>query len=245
LENSENEDLKDELPDYHFRKVLHEPLAPYVVESYNRLTNLIQGLTVAAIFFVVTQLPEITPLIVCNLIICLTVVIFIWHTYITTSQYYVMRASPFNTIIPVILGFTQVALALTVDQPIYIFTMFLTIVMIIFLFQIVDNIHKDSKPQALEIWKEHYKELGTQFAQDIFDEYRRYQRIGLRNCFLGIMSVVVLTSFNYLFPISLEIKGYISFIIVEILFLIVGLYFSDLNRFFNNSEKLKKYGYEW
>ena len=236
---------EDKLPKRHYRKVLHEPLAPYVVNTYNTLTHLVQGLVIAAIFYVLTTLPPITPLIVCNLIICLTLLIFVWYIYLTTSQYFVIRASPFNTIIPVTLGFTQVALALNIDQPIYIFTFFLIPVFIIFLGQIVDNILKDSKPMAFEIWSEHFRELGTQFAQDMFDEYRRYQKVGLRNGILGIILIGLLTLFNYFFPLNLTIKGYISFIIIEPLFIIVGFYLSDMNRFFNNSEKLKKYGYEW
>jgi hypothetical protein len=156
-----------------------------------------------------------------------------------------MRPSSLNTVIPIILGFTQVALVLTVDQPVYVFTTVFIIIMILFLFQLLDNMHKDSKPQALEIWREHYKELGTQFAEDLFGEYRSYQRFALRNIIVGLVSFSFLTLFNYLFPLSLEIKGYISFIIIETLFIAVGFYLSDMNRFFNNSEKLKKYGYEW
>jgi hypothetical protein len=236
---------EDTFNERHYRKVLHEPLAPYVANTYNTLTHLIQGLVIAAIFYVITTLPPITPLIVCNLIISLTLLIFVWYIYLTTSQYFVIRASPFNTIIPVSLGFVQVTLALNVAQPIYIFTLFLIPVFIIFLGQILDNILKDSKPMAFEIWNEHFRELGTQFAQDLFYEYRRYQKVGLRNGIFGIMLIGVLTLFNYFFPLNLTIKGYISFIIIEPLFIFVGLYLSDMNRFFNNSEKLKKYGYEW
>jgi len=234
----------DELSERHYRKVLHEPLAPYVVNTYNTLTHLVQSLVLAAIFYVLTTLPPITLLIVCNLIICLTLVIFVWYIYLTTSQYFVIRASPFNTIIPVTLGFTQVALALNIDQPIYIFTFFLIPVFIIFLGQIVDNILKDSKPMAFEIWSEHFRELGTQFAQDMFDEYRRYQKVGLRNGILGIILIGLLTLFNYFFPLNLTIKGYISFIAVILIFVFM-MNNSDMNDHLNKSEKLKKYGYKW
>jgi len=52
----------DELSERHYRKVLHEPLAPYVVNTYNTLTHLVQSLVLAAIFYVLTTLPPITLL---------------------------------------------------------------------------------------------------------------------------------------------------------------------------------------
>ena len=59
---------EDELTDYQLKKVLHEPLAPYLASAYNTLTHLVQGLVLAAIFYVSIQ-QQITPPIACNLLI--------------------------------------------------------------------------------------------------------------------------------------------------------------------------------
>ena len=239
---------KDEFTDYQLtddqiRKVLHEPVAPYVVNVYNTLMHLVEGLVLAAIFYVITIQPHITPIIISNLIICLVVVISSWHGYITYNQYSVMRASILNTIIPIGFGVAQVALVLTISQPIYIFTLFLIPCFVIIIIQYWENINKHNKPIAFKIWKAHFKDIGSQFAKDFFDELRRYEKESVSKIYYLTLFLVILTLFNYFFPLNLEIKSYISFIILLSIF-IIGMSFADLNRFLKKSEKLRKYGSE-
>jgi hypothetical protein len=233
---------EDELTDY--KLVLHEPVAPYVVHSYNMLMHLVQGLVLAALFFVISEQEHFTLPLLCNLIICLGIMVSLWYNFLTNNQYgSAMRASVLNTLIPILLGVFQVGLALAITQSIYLFTLLMVPIFITVMIQLVDHINKHKNPQSLEIWKEHYKELGSQFAQDLFGELKRYEKDQLHKVFKLTISLGILTLFNYFFPLSLEIKTYISFIIVGI-FIVLSVYF-DLNHFFNDSEKLKKYGYKW
>lgn len=238
MKGSENEPT-----DYQLKLVLHEPLAPYLTHAYNTLMHLVQGLALAALFFVISIQEHFTLAIICNLIISLGVVITIWHNYITNNQYNVIRASSLNTLIPIVLGICQCALVLSIAQPIYIFTLLLIPVFIMVMLQLMDHINKHKNPVALKIWKEHYKDIGPQFAQDLFHEFKRYEKDELSKVFFLTISLVILTLFNYYFPLNLDIKTYISFVIVGV-FIVMAAYF-DLNRFFNDSERLKKYGYRW
>ncbi len=233
---------EDELPDYELKKVLHEPLAPYVSSAYNILINLVQGFVLASIFYVIRIPEQWPPIVVCNLIICFGLVIVIWYNYITNSQYHVIRITIFDVIIPIVLGVCQCALALNINQPIYIFTLLVIPIFIMIEFTHLNGYIKNNDPLALGIFKEHYEILGLQFAQDIYDEFIRFHIFHLKKTFLAIIILCFLTLSNY-FPLNLELQTYISLIVIGI-FIITGTYF-DLNNFFNNSEKLKKYGYKW
>ena len=168
---SSDEHFEDELAENDYKKVLHEPVAPHLTHVYTTLTHLVQSLVLAAIFYVITvDWGQLNLLIVFNLIICVTIGISIWYGYLTNSQYFTIRASIFNVLIIVATGICQVALALVVAQPIYIFTLFFALVALMLSFQFLDNIIKHKKPIAIKIWKQHFKKLGSQFAQDLFDE---------------------------------------------------------------------------
>ena len=233
-----------ELTDEQLRKVLHEPVGPYVLEAYNTELHLVEGLVLAALFYIVTIQPHITLPIVCNLIICVGFVITFWYGILTNSQYgSAMRASVFNTIIPLLFGVFQVILALAVAQPIYIFTLLVIPIMLVSLYQFWDHVKKHSDPQALKVWKGHFKDIGSQFTEDLFGEFRSYEKEQMQRLIYLTISLFILSLFNVFFPLNLDIKTYISFIIIGT-FLIIGNYF-DLNRYFNNSEKLQKYGIRW
>jgi hypothetical protein len=233
-----------ELTDEQLRKVLHEPVGPYVLEAYNTELHLVEGLVLAALFYIITIQPHITLPIVCNLIICVGFVITFWYGILTNSQYgSAMRASVFNTIIPILFGVFQVMLALAVAQPVYIFTLLVIPIFLVAIVQFLDHINKHKNPQALKIWKGQYKEIGSQFAEDLFEEFRKFEKETMQKLVYLTIVLGILTLFNYYFPLNLTIKTYISFILIGIL-LIIGNYF-DLNRYFNNSEKLKKYGIKW
>ena len=108
MARSEDEDFEDELTERHYRKVLHEPLAPYVTQTYNTLMHLVQGLVLAAIFYVISiHWGQLTLLIVCNLIICVGGLISLWYSYNTNTQYFIMRATILTTTIPVAMGISR------------------------------------------------------------------------------------------------------------------------------------------
>jgi zinc-ribbon domain len=232
------------LKDEYLEKVLHEPVAPYLSSTLNIINHLVEGLVLAAIFYVITiYWGQLTLPIVCNLIYCIGLVIVLWHSNITYQQYIVARVSIFETLIPIIIGIFQCVLVLAVVQPIYIFTLLVIPIKSMLVLLLWDQNRKNKDPIAFKIWKEHFKKLGSEFSKDMFDEFRKAGETGMRLTFFIIIIISILTLFNYFAPIDSAIKTYISFIIL-VIFLILNSYF-DLNHFFNNSEKLKKYGYKW
>jgi hypothetical protein len=90
------------------------------------------------------------------------------------------------------------------------------------------------------MWKEHFRELGSKFARDFFDEIKRYETEGIRRMTYLTILIGILTLFNYYFPLNLTIKGYISFIAIITIFIFM-MNHSDMNDHLNNSKKLKKY----
>jgi hypothetical protein len=232
------------LKDDQLKKVLHEPIAPYLSSTYNILNHLVEGLVLAAILYVISiHWGQLTLPIVLNIIYCVGLVFVIWYSNIIYQQYVVARASAFEIIIPIIIGIFQCVLALAVALPIYIFTLLVIPIKASLLFLIWNQNRKNKDPLAVKIWIEHYKALGSQFAQDMFYEFTKYGNSQQRLMVPIIIIIGILTIFNYFFPLDSAIKTYISFIIL-ITFLILSTYF-DLNHFFNHSEKLKKYGYKW
>lgn len=232
-----------DLSKYDLKKILHEPLAPYVASMNGIMTHLVQGLVLAAIFFVISIQQTWNIMLICNLIICFAIVVAMWHNSITINQYHVMRTNVFDTIFPIITAVFQTILALAISQPIYIFTALVTVIFIFIELMYLDHKREDKHPQAKEIFKQHFKDLGPQFGIDVYDEFMNFLKDGIKKVFMGIVILSILTLFNYLFPIGLDWKTYISTVII--LILLIASSYEDLNHFFNNSEKLKKYGLKW
>lgn len=239
MKHSKNELMKNDL-----MKVLHEPVAPYFSNTINILNQLVEGLVLAAIFYVLAiNWGQLTLPIVLNIIYCVGLVIVIWYNNVILQQY-VTWASPFETLFQIVWGIFQCVLVLAAAQPIYIFTLLIIPIKIMIVLLLWNLNHKNKDPQALKIWNEHYKAFGSQFAQDMFDEFKKFGNTQMRTTSYVIIIIIgLLTLFNYFAPIDSAIKTYISFIIL-LIFLIMSTYF-NLNHFFNNSEKLKKYGYKW
>ena len=84
----------------------------------------------------------------------------LWYSILTNTQYgSAIRASVLNTLFPVVIGAIQVALAYAISLPLYIFTLLLIPLFIITIIHTQDHVKKHKEPQALEIWKGHYKEM--------------------------------------------------------------------------------------
>lgn len=227
-----------------WKKVLHEPIAPYLTSSYNIQNNLVEGLVLAVTFMVTFQYwGQMNLPILLKIFYCIGFVIVMWHNSLLYQQYIVTRISFFEKIIPIMIGVFQCFLALSVAQPIYIFTLIIIPLKSLLVINLFVLYRKHKNPISFEIWKEHYRTLGSDFAQDMYDEYVKSLRSTVRQVFIVIILISILTLFNYFAPLDSAIKTYISFIIL-VIFLIMSTYF-DLNYSFNNSEKLKKYGYKW
>ncbi|MBM4241984.1 MAG: hypothetical protein FJ150_10055 [Euryarchaeota archaeon] len=229
--------------DRQLKKVLHEPMALYLTLTYNTLVSLVQGFVLGAIFYIISIQQNIDILIICNMVICFLMAVFVWHNYIVHNQFIVIRASIFDTLIPITLGITQSLLALAIPKPIYIFTFILIFVVVILIFSLLNVFIKNNDPAALEVFKEHLKEQGPEFAEDLYEEIRNFEKQSMSNAGYIVIFFSILTAFNYFMPLSMEIKTYISTIVTG--FLIIQMYRYDLNYYLNRSKKLEKYGYKW
>ena len=85
--------------------------------------------------------------------------------------------------------------------------------------QYFDYIQKHNDPQALKIWKGHFKEIGSQFAQDLFEEFTRFEKETMIKLFYLTIILGMITLFNYFFPLNFEIKTYINFIVNRNIFI--------------------------
>ena len=228
----------------HLTKVLHEPLAPYLANVYNNLTHLIQGLVLAAIFYVISIQESITFPVALNIIISFGFVIVIWHSFIMHNQYIAIRASIFDTLLPIVLAVFQCILALAVTQPIYIHTFLIFPIMIMLEFIMLNAYIKNKNQLALKVFEEHFKELGSAFAKEFYIEFRNFEKLTIKNRMrLVFIILIFLNIFNFYFPFTLDLKTYFNFIVVGIIIILMGYF--DVNRFFNKSKKLGKYGYKW
>jgi hypothetical protein len=225
------------------KKVLHEPMALYLTLTYNTLISLVQGFVLGAIFYVITIQQNIDTLIICNLAISFLFAVFVWHSYIIHNQFIVIRASITDTLIPIGLGISQSLLALSIPKLIYIFTFVLIFVIIMLIFSLLNVFIKNKDPVALEVFKEHLKEQGPDFAEDLYEEIRNFEKQSIRNSSYIVVWFSILTAFNYFIPINMEIKAYISTIVIGFFILVMCRY--DLNHYLNRSKKLEKYGYKW
>jgi len=242
--NIDHDELVDDFTDYQLRKVMHEPVGPYVVSAYTTVMHLVQGLVLAALFYVITIQPQITPIIIFKVAISLGIVITIWHHVLTNTQYgSAIRASIYNTLFPIGWGLFQVILALTFNYPLYIFTLLIIPIFLITIIHLLDHVKKHENPQAFKTWKAHYKGFNPQFVQDLYDEFTSFEKDQMTKIIYFTIVLAVLVAFNYFFTLNLEIETYVSLTIIGI-FIVLSNYF-DLNHFFNHSEKLKKYGYRW
>lgn len=198
----------------------------------------------AALFYMITMQPALTPVIIFKVALSVTIVIGIWHHVLTNTQYgSALRASIYNTLFPVAWGLFQIILVFAIDYPIYIFTLLTIPIFIVTIVHEWDHVKKHKKSQAFKIWKGHFKEFDPQFVKDLFEVFTSYEKDQITKISYCIAVLAFLTVFNYFISWNITIQTYITLIIMG-LFFTMAIYF-DLNHYLNNSEKLKKYGYEW
>lgn len=226
------------------KKILHEPIAPYLADTYNVVIHLVHGVVLGALFYIISIQENFDILIAFKVFVVFLLVCLIWHSYLVHNLYGAWRIGIFDTIIPLVFALSQCLLVLAIPKNIFIFSLFFTIIPIIGFFAYLNAFIRLGEPEAIELYKEHFKDQGTEFAESLYLELRSFDKGAMVSMVIIAAVLGVITALSYYIQaLSEEIKTYIVIIIILLLFILLSRY--DLKYKLNKSEKLKKYGYRW
>lgn len=226
------------------KSTLHEPVSSYLTHSYNMVTQLVQSVNLAALFFVISIQQEFNLLFACKVIVLLLLICLIWHSYIYQDQFISWRPRKRDTITPIFFFITQSILTVTINQPIFIFALFFTLVPIVGFFGYYNPYTGYKQPDSLKLFKEHFKGEGEEFAENFHSELMSFDKQASKNMasvalILGLTTVL----FFYTQPFYELIKSYLF--IVSCGLIIIALLHFDMKYYLTNSQRLQKYGYNW
>jgi len=109
------------------KTVLHEPITPYSTNAYNTLISVIQGIALAALFYIINEsIVKLKPAsfdisFVCRIVLAFLLICLIWHRYIVHDQYIAWRLTVFDTIIPMVFALLQIFLILSIPKSPFLF----------------------------------------------------------------------------------------------------------------------------
>lgn len=197
-----------------------------------------------ALFYVISIQENLDILIALKVLPVFLVICVIWHSYLVYIQHSAWRAGIFDTIIPLFFAIFQCLLILAIPKTIFIFSLCLTIIPIIGFFAYLNTFIRSGDPHIIELFKEHFREQGSEFAESLYLEVRGFGKDAMVAMLITAAAWGIMTALNYYIQaLSEEIKTYL-FTIVSSLILILLLRY-DLRYKLNKSEKLKEYGYRW
>lgn len=229
------------------RQVLYEPIAPYFANTYNTLVSVVQGVALAALFYIFSK-EEFNPLIISKCIVAFGVICIIWHRFVVHTQYIAWRLTSIDTLIPMSFAMIQFGLILTIPKTILIFSLVITFIFILGLGAYLNATRQ--KLGLKELLEEHFMDINNggfkneEFAEDLFQELISFNK-SARNLMgaFAIFCFIITLAIYFLETICEEVKTYVATALFGIMILILGVY--DLRNKFNKSERLKKYPYKW
>jgi uncharacterized membrane protein len=113
------------------KSVLHDPVSPYTASSFNTVTQFAQGVSLAALFYVISTQEELNLLIVLKILVLFLIISYIWFSFLTGNQFAAWRPRAQDTIGPILLAVTEWLLILSIRQPIFVFSFFFTIFLVL------------------------------------------------------------------------------------------------------------------
>jgi hypothetical protein len=224
------------------RKVLHEPVSPYLAETYNMIIHLIQGVVLASLFVVLIE-NELTARLLFKIIPVFFLAVVIWHSYFVHDQYIAQRARLFDTLAPIMLGVSQGLVVWSIPRSISEYALFFAIVPLLGIVAYMAPLTAYRNPATLELFKEHFREQGKEFAVVLHSELKRFDKHSVVMMAIISFALGVVATFIYYVNLSEDHKTYLATILI-VLILTPILRF-DMRRFLNRSERLRKYGYRW
>ncbi|MGZ4905946.1 MAG: hypothetical protein ACXV5H_11120 [Halobacteriota archaeon] len=225
------------------KQVLHEPISPYVTDSFNTATHLIQGVNLAALFYVISIQTKFDLLVAGKILVLFLMIGLIWYSYLTQNQFVGWRPRKRDTIIPISFALTQCLLAVSIHQPIYVFAFFFTLILVVGFLGFANPYSGNAKPDAALLFKEHFKAQGAKFAEDFRLEIINIDKRLMTSMISFVAFFGIITALLYLFQSVDEVASY-AFVALCGVF-IVTLFHFDFMYFLNHSETMKKYGYKF
>jgi hypothetical protein len=226
------------------KSVLHEPISPYVASSFNTVTALAQGVSLAALFYVISTQAELNLSILSKILVLFLLISYIWYSYLTQNQYTAWRPRAQDTVIPIFLAVTQCLLTVSIRQPIFVFSFFFTLLMVVGFFAALNPYTGDQTPYAIRLFHEHYKDQCEGFAEDFrleiinFDKFLMLATTSLAIVFSLFTALLYLT-----YPANELVKSYLLTAFCGLILL--AMFRFDFRYYVNHSKKLKKYDFVW
>jgi len=224
------------------RKVLHECVSPYLTHTYNMVIHLVQGGVLAILFLVLIENP-LTTLIYFKILPVFLLICLLWHSYLVHDQYIAQRARIIDTLAPLALGLFECLLILSIPKSVFEYALFFTIIPFIGIFAYICPYTAYRDPDTLELYKEHFKEQGEDFAVTLHSELKRFDKYAVFMMTIVFFIFCTITAFIYYFNISEDFKTY--FATISFTLIIIFLLYTNMDYFLNHSKKLQKFGYRW
>ncbi len=224
------------------KTILYEPIAPYFSNAYNTIVSFVQGIALSSLFFVINRqivAKDFDKLCILKIIIVFLVICVIWHRYITHNQYLVWRIGVLDTIIPMVMALLQMLLALSVgcDRTLY-FSLTFTFLCFWGSIAYVNAIFKYNKPESLELYKEHFCEEGENFANDLLQAVKNFEKFALYSCVIITVIFTIITLFIHLTDLSEQTYSLVSCVAC---FIVLILQFCiNLENKLKSTDELKK-----
>lgn len=231
--NEENRDVK---------KVLHEPVSPYLTNTYNMIVTLVQGAVLATLFMILIENP-LTLVIFFKTLPIFLLVCLIWHSYLVHDQYIAQRARLIDTLAPLALGLFQCLLILSISKSTIEYAVSFSIVPFVGIFAYIAPYTAYNDPGTRELYKEHFKEQGEDFAVTLHSECKRFDKFAVITMVFVFFVFSTITTFIYYINLSEDLKTYIA--TISFTLIIILLLYYDMKYFLNHSKKLQKFGYRW
>jgi hypothetical protein len=198
----------------------------------------------AALFYIISIQENLDILFTLKVLDVFLLSCLIWHYYLVHDQYIAWRVRICDTVVPITLGLSQCLLILAIPKTIFIFSLCFIIIPIVGFFAYLNPFTGYRDPDAIELFKEHFKDQGPEFAENLHSELRSFDKSAMVAMVIVAAGLGVITALNYYIQaLSEEIKTYLFVIISGLIFIVLFKY--DLRYQLNKSEKLKKYGYRW
>lgn len=225
------------------KTILYEPIAPYFNNAYNTIISIVQGIALSSLFFIINNQYEnnniFNKFCIFKVIIIFLTICIIWHRYITHNQYLVWRIDVLDTIIPMLLAVSQILLALSVDAEIFYFSLIFTVLCFLGSVAYINAIFKYNRPMSLELYKEHFYNEGEEFAQDLLQAVKKYEKKALYICIGTTVIFAGITLFIFYRSYSEEVYSLITCSVCLII-LLLQLFF-NLERELKLSDELKEF----
>jgi hypothetical protein len=226
------------------KMVLHEPISPYTTISFNGVTSFAQGVSLAALFYVISTQREFDLAIVGRIAVLFLIIAWYWYFYLSTNQFCAWRPRARDTVSPMLIAVAEWLLILSIRQPTFVFSFCATLLAGVSIIAGLDACTGNQTPSSVQLFKEHYRDQCEGFAEDFrLEILRLYKSLTLATIGLTVFFSLITVLLYVTYPANELAKSYLLTALAGLLF--VTLFRFDFRYYVNHSKKLQRYGFEW